>query len=673
MEDDLAVTVNLPQIGYGYNLYTQKTDKVEILSSSNDIYDQCWVRPLPPENFKKKRYTEKIRQLKDKSYFDEELESYRQQEWHRRKYGVWVMINGETVYITGLHYFYLTHWRIDKGYPKYRLPDRQYFYFMDYVLEDPYSAGMVEVEKRRQGKTYRSGVFLFDRITRGKELHGGIQSKTSTDAKKNVFKKAVVQPFRKLPHFFMPEYDKSMGPTPTTELRFFKTYVKGRNVDYDYDPDAELESWIDCESSKPEAYDGTRLDAYVRDECFKGEVDPLDSHETVFPCLIDDEDNIIGKALYTSTVEDMGDMMNESAVELWKQSDFYKRTENGRTESGLYRFFLPAYKCTRIDKYGNPDEEKAREFYERERRSKKSSRSLSNYIRKFPFTWKEAFRIDNESSVYDNLKLQERDDVLKWKDNVFERYSLTWENGVRDTKVIPKKSKDGRFMVAWMPEEYKLNKCRRVGGKILPNKDAMLEYAIGIDPYDHHKPKRGRGSMAAAAVYRKQMPDDDLFSENFVILYVGRPPKAPIFYEDMVKLCHWLGAQMLFESQKQGIRQYFEDRGREHFMVKYDGKEYGIPASTPTLISLMEATEIFIEDRSQVLMFSKMSDDWQMFDPSDTEKFDVAMASGYALLHANRMKRKAGLIKKRSIRLDDYIRKYKTGGKTSRIKYNKAA
>ena len=55
--------------------------------------------------------------------------------------------------------------------------------------EDPDCMGMLEITKRRFGKTYRGGLFLYDYITRTRMTNGGIQSKTGADAKK-VFAKA---------------------------------------------------------------------------------------------------------------------------------------------------------------------------------------------------------------------------------------------------------------------------------------------------------------------------------------------------------------------------------------------------------------------------------------------------------------------------------------------------
>ena len=59
-----------------------------------------------------------------------------------------------------------------------------------------------------------------------------------------VFAKAVVDPFKKLPRFFKPEYDLSGGVTPKSELRFQNTNVRGKKAEENLEKE-ELGSLID--------------------------------------------------------------------------------------------------------------------------------------------------------------------------------------------------------------------------------------------------------------------------------------------------------------------------------------------------------------------------------------------------------------------------------------------
>lgn len=154
--------------------------------------------------------------------------------------------------------------------------------------------------------TMRAGAFLFELTSRSKNKNAGIQSKTFDDAKDNVFAKGVIMPFKYLPDFFIPIYDTEKGMTPKGELRFFKTNKRGANDDI-FTEKVELESMITFKSSDKFAYDGMKIHRYLADEAGKTKnVDVYDRHQVVQFCL-QQEETIIGKALYTTTVEEMED------------------------------------------------------------------------------------------------------------------------------------------------------------------------------------------------------------------------------------------------------------------------------------------------------------------------------------------------------------------------------
>ena len=183
---------------------------------------------------------------------------------NKRKNGYWFYNNGEITYITGIHWFYLNFWKIDVGFPDYRRSDRDYFYFWDYVCKDPLSLGMINMENRRQGKTERSNCILYEYTSINPNSHAGIQSKTDADAKK-VFLK-LVRTWKRIPYWLKPidEGDSQ----PKSALRFFEPSVrssKGKRKEYG----VSLDSWIDFESAKEEAYDGEKLKRFTMDEAGK--------------------------------------------------------------------------------------------------------------------------------------------------------------------------------------------------------------------------------------------------------------------------------------------------------------------------------------------------------------------------------------------------------------------
>lgn len=269
--DIQGLKCHIPEKGYVYNAFTKQVEYRGIYSRSDNPKEQYWEKIKLPDWYKEvmKKWDvyDKNKKEDDPDFYDARLEPYKQQEWDRRLNGFWFMNNGEAVYLTGLHYMYLQWWQIDIGSPKFRITDLEYFYFLDYCIEDPNCMGMLEITKRRFGKTYRGGIFLYEYITRTKRTNAGIQSKTGTDAKK-LYNKAVINPFILLPKFFRPEYDMSGGMRPKTALVFQQTNVKGRKAETGLGKD-ELGSMIDHEDSDTIAYDGQKIHRYFADEWAK--------------------------------------------------------------------------------------------------------------------------------------------------------------------------------------------------------------------------------------------------------------------------------------------------------------------------------------------------------------------------------------------------------------------
>lgn len=631
IENIQGLDCNIPPVGCVYNVLTGEVEKRGVYSRSVKKAEQYWEAIKLPLNYSKLRDREIARQVDDKEFFDPELENFRTQEWDRRLNGFWYKSNGVDVYLTGLHYFYLNYWTLDTGLPKYRDTDRKYFYFLQYCIEDPECFGMVEITKRRQGKTFRGGVFLYEYTSRSKNARAGVQSKTGSDARE-VFRKAIIQPFKKLPDFFVPVYDQSKGLTPTSELRFYNTVIKGKKAATILD-DNELESMIDWKTSEGISYDGQKLQRYLGDEVGKtADTNVWERYLVTRYCHLDDEGRIIGKALLTTTVEDM-EQGGAAFKKIWDNSDHTKKTGR-RTPSGLYRYFCPADHTRYYDAYGLADRNKALdEILEERQLLTNDPRSLSAIIRKEPLSWEEAFRIDGSKCLYNAMKLNERLDRLSWKENITTRGNFVWEGGLKDTRVIWEPSRNGRWeIVKLFDKEEDSNKIVKRGDLFYPNN---IGYVMGVDPVDHNQTQDGRRSNGALMVLEKYnaVKENDPYNYAFICKYMYRPESVQVFYEDVLKTAVYYGCSILFENQKIGIMHYFADRGYSNFLMWLpDRQQPGIAASPKTHQHIAELTESYINDNHERLYFKDVIQELLEFDISNTTAFDGAMAMGYALI-----------------------------------------
>lgn len=476
--------------------------------------------------------------------------------------------------------------------------------------------------------TYKSGSILLERASRMKYHHGGIQSKTSGDAKQ-VFQKTVVSFFKKMPDFYRPIYDQAGGVTPTSALRFFQTTIKGRKSNTILTGE-ELESWIDFGSSDLFFYDGSKLQTYVMDEFGKTkDVSVWDRWNIVRFCL-DQDGQWVGKGLCTSTIEEL-EAGGKEAKKLWDASDPNKRDANGRTQSGLYQFFLPAFETTYFDDYGMPDTKKAMEYYLAQREGLKDDPyALSSIIRKNPFTISEAFRVDGDMCLFDAIKLNDQRDYCSWNRDLTERGNFEWADGVKDSKVIWVPSKTGRWEIlrGFNPNPGEVNNTIKRGSVFYPaNKH---RFGSGCDPFDHRKTEDDRRSMGASLVKQKSNIFNfaDPYIGSYVCKYLARPQTPDIFYEDMIKQCFYFSCEILVENNKPGIIYYFERRGYKPFLMHLKGKkEPGIASSQEAKDLAMDFLTDQIDKNVSKVFFMDVIEDWLNFDITETQKYDLAMAS----------------------------------------------
>ena len=641
--DIQGLKCNLPPEGYVFNIITKQVEFRGVYKRSEIESEQYWKRISLPDWYQDtmKKWDEFDKKKKDDEveFYDEKLEEYKKQEWDRRLNGFWYMNNGKPTFLTGLHYLYLQWWPIDIGYPKFRIPDLEKFYFMDYCIQDPLCMGMLEVTKRRFGKSFVAGLFVSEYITRTKMTNGGIQSKTGSDAKK-FFAKTVVNPFRRLPKFFRPEYDMSLGVNPKTEMRFQKTNVRGKKAEDSVDKD-ELGSIIDHQSADTVAYDGQKLHRYVADECGKTtEVNVYDRHEVVRYCLLDDEGKIIGKALYTTTVEKLTtekDGVQDAFKLLWEESNQDKRQDNGTTSSGLYRFFMSAKRTRNFDDFGYPDENKTLDQILADRETVKNNpRALSARVRKEPLTIDEAFSTDSDKCIFNVMNIGAREQYLK-ENPVLKRHiifyrdidqTVRWRN-------INDKEDDFHWVITQFPKAGEENKHTFDVKTRKPGR--VSDGAIAIDGYSNSQGGK-YGSKASAWIGRRyDLLNPETTGKAIGHLY-GRPQIKETLHEQVLLAAEFYGYQAWYEHNSDDYLSYFRDRGRVGYLGSYPmstidpskretaERHKGFPTTPFSLTKQTDVGIMYFESHIDSIDFENLLEDAKKFDPNNRTDFDQTVS-----------------------------------------------
>jgi len=649
---------------------------------------QMWERlPMPAELSRIRSMDEWAETPKE---FREKFRPFIEEEFRRRREGFWFYNKGEPTFITGRHYMLLQWTKIDIGYPSYLGFQRDIFLHMAACEADPRCIGQLYTKCRRSGYTNICSSVLLDEATQVKDKLLGIQSKTGKDAQENIFMKKVVSMFRHYPFFFKPIQDGTTNPR--MELAFrepSKRITKNNKTSYVGDA---LNTVLNWKNTTNNAYDGEKLHMLYMDEAGKWEK-PSDIREAwriERTCLIVGR-RIVGKALVGSTVNPM-DKGGSQYKQIWKDSDPGKRNANGRTTSGLYRLFIPAYESLEgfFDVHGNPivddphSEIKtlggdfmtfgSKTFLKNERDAlKNDAKELNETIRQFPFTPDEAFRDSVEGSLFNIGKIYEQ---IEHNDSLYPnpvvRGNFQWKGGVPDTEVVFLPNHQGRWYVSWMPEQSKRSIMSMDRNKRVPPNGDMG--CGGVDSYDLDATVDSRSSKGACHIYNKF--NMDAASNMFVAEYASRPPMAKIFYEDVLMAAVFYGYPLLIENNKYGIVRHFEARGYDGYVMdrpehlrstssSSNVKTKGIPSNSQDVIQAhASAIEDYIHKYVGLnemgepgrMYFNRTLEDWIGFKIDKRTKYDLSISSGLALLAAQKVKQKKAVPK-----LEDkvFFRRYK--------------
>lgn len=457
--------------------------------------------------------------FRDVENITSEMYDYAVREWHRRIYGYWLYINERLTYITGHHYYYLAHFKIDNGYPKYRDRDRRWYYAAQAIIENPLCVGMQYLKHRRDGATYRCAAIGLNISTRGdvEQANFGITSKSDDDAEE-AFRTKVVEPWKHLVPFFSP---MTGAATDVKHKLEFKPAARS-GIDRYAGNNTGIGSTISyrAKSEKGKSgYDNLKLHFALCDEGGKRtREDILEAHRLMLPTM--NLDGIWGKMFYPSTNEEIEGDNKQNWLTMWEDSDpaIALESSQGTTKSQLIRYFTPAYDGADEQWFGPfgesivhaPTQEqidylsslkggvyrqKFGRFWDRGWGAyewlvdyRASQQDVSGTMRQYPFTPEEAFIETNPTSDYNldhvNRVLRELREPTASGGNLFTdltiRGNLEWVDHFKgDVKFVP--HKEGRFLFnrPYMPgtalaEELGIvaNSCVR--GDPRPDVDEMV-------------------------------------------------------------------------------------------------------------------------------------------------------------------------------------------------------
>jgi hypothetical protein len=657
--------------------------------------EQYWRPPFLPKRIRElqKKY-DGIEDIwneleKNKDIYEKEIE-FIQQQWQHRLNGYWFFNNGKPIYITGQNWFWLAYWRLDTGLPKYRYRDRTFFLFSKMIYEETKTFkslndkgdairnddhgyfdfeqtggrifyGFIWPKHRREGATYRAECINYEIISRTMGAWGGIQSQNEVQARK-CFIKHLVSPWKKLPFFFRPQMEGSTSPK--TEMSFSPPAKRLTSTSSFVGADIGLESMINYSDSQPGAYDGDKLYFHHDDEVGKLQrgVSCWDRHLVVKECLVMGSE-IVGFTIKTSTVGEMERGGGRIFKHMCQMSDYFVRTPNGQTRSGLAVGFIPAHDGLQgfLDKFGNsviddPTPEQAafigrkigaREYLLNRRKGYIDAgdyEGLSEEIRLYPMSFTECFRTAAKASGFNMQKLETYIDELRFKkggDLPIEG-DFRWNQGKIDSYVEFVSKKGGKFKISHQLNQDEAN--RKFWDEAEETwKPGNKHWGVaGADPFKFNKTEGNRKSNGGGAVVRKGQLKDGNFAmkRKFVCTYLNRPHDKHVYAEDMLMMCIYYGVPCLPEINVDLVWDYFMRRGYLGFLLyRVDPKTFE-SNKTPGLNTTEKLKqEIFQEymnwieheadEETHIELLEECRD---IGGPEEMTDYDLFTAGGFALL-----------------------------------------
>lgn len=543
---------------------------------------------------------------------NDEYADFIEGQWRKRNEGIFIYIYGQPLYIPGHYWWRLNYYHHEGNKMEFRYVDLDHAWWWKFcVVDNPTMLGGIEMTMRRDGKSARMGSTALEEATRKANFNTGIQSK-EFDSAQEFFSKCIVNPYFRIPFYFRPFSDSRTIAPHTLNFRNPEDLTRG------------LSNWMEIRASNETAFDGTKLGAYILEEPGKCEEMNVDDALKVHLQCLQVRGQKVGHALLSTTVEETSRNGLEAFEKIWAKSDHAKLKQNGRTESGLCRYYKPAYETYRIDQYGMSviDDPKPYQYEWFKKMNylepEKGGRQLVNeliescaekdrqdMIRKYSRSIREAFRRDSKNCEFDIIKIDKQLDKYRFLDesviggNPDLIYGdLDWENHIPDTKVIFTEKPNGKFAFCRRLFPYLLKRANNVDWSSgIPRPLNKHLGDIGGDPYKYDNTEGTKKSLGTLVGYiglnleiEDEAAKDDIdvqVTDNFFVVYGHRHKDKTLYGEDAIKLCHFTGMPLFPEINVPSLFDHFKVRKYLQFLkYRHTYKKVVVDGTTRMVSSL---------------------------------------------------------------------------------------
>lgn len=579
--------------------------------------------------------------------------------------GVWIVIKGMIIWIPPYYYFFLTQARLGDSRPEFRLNRLVDVYQKIRVRRNPYAIGTFTMKSRQIGETtfeMMKAIWEVAKLNRGLI---GIQSMTRKTVQESCWL-VLLSLWDSIDKWMRDEMysDYTSGKNNAEKMKF------SRNADGDKDSGKNVQVLYTAGTFDSVA----DMRFVILDEWLKWiENSPYATFLNYKKFIVN---GIIRKGLFQmfSSPMDRPSKYMEDTYLFWQNSNPEILNELSTTNTGIFRFYTSPLTGIggMFDKFGDADPDP---IYSKIMADRKTvpKELLAAEIRGYPLNEKEMFETQDNADQWTNSEGIENRKVYligtrKKPDGSPARIfgNLEWENGIEDTDVIFIPSGkdafnefDSRFCVSYIPKHK--TKLRygnvyvngtNVGVRPLPPEPGLVDVILGIDPYQKKYRTGASNSNAGMVAHKFRDFYDTGINKCPILLYCNRPYNADTFHEDAIKAAVYTRSLVQPESITDKVIDYFEMRGYMDWLLPKIGhsmrskKKGDAPSGSGRLMGEVIGLIDAITNRPalgsdeyplNLVWFYELLDDVSKFDRTNTQKSDLTMAWGQALLGAGKL------------------------------------
>ncbi len=565
--------------------------------------------------------------------------------------GMWVFIDGQPTYLTGMYIDHLCINKFNNRYFNYNESQRDDFYFRDLIWHMDEVDGMQWLKPRRYGMSMEEITQSIYVLLSDYNNNVAIQSDT-LDKAHNTLMLPLIETYINRPRWTREDFYRSNGKRPRKSLEL--TDVKATD-------DGEGLSWlggkVTAYPTNAKAADGTENMYDVIDEFSKYSADANPRQ------LMDVNLKTIrnagrrGKLSALSTSGDSDDVLIsfKEWVKLTGESTVVgnqTRTISGlikRFVSSLWSQYLPMELLP--NKYGKIDAARNQEWVENEvNKKQKGTKEYFFEKRRLPLIEDDALIASTDVNYFRKAAIVSRRKYLsslRYDQKPYVRGNLvekTDTGGV--VKVYFEHNEDGVWMVSIHPyfdaarnidcrNRFKYSERQTYWPVINP------EFIAGYDPIRYRKEDTKTGHLSRAAIkvwkvwdYHNAPNSIDFIQDAPAALYVGRPDRPEDAHKEFCKAMKYWGAIGSFERQVESVKTEIEAQNMLPMAIVDADGIAGIWTTTKVIDDGLEKMvnrlaapkEEDQKDHIETAPFEDELIDWENFDRANTGKFDIMMA-----------------------------------------------